>query len=176
MNVERLGTTSAKGGYGGDNHGEMACMEPCWWVMEGYEYGRGIHAYGGYAQVGGGVHGIWGTIDMGSLQKMDTCPTRFLKKKCHIPELLLQIRYMIKEIRSKCGKVGDYKCKRWAWWERLGGDGIHGAKMTSNGRGGLWAWVYAYMHMTRIHMQRHMVEWVFWIGFNQDVISYAQWE
>jgi hypothetical protein len=34
-------------------------------VMGVYEYGHGIHAYCGYAQVGGGVHGIWGSIDLG---------------------------------------------------------------------------------------------------------------
>jgi hypothetical protein len=37
-----------------------------------------------------------------------------------------------KERVNKCGKVGDYKCKRWAWWEELGGGSKDGMGNKTN--------------------------------------------
>ena len=55
---------------------------------------------------------------------MDACTTRFLKKKDHMSNFVPEINHVIKEKKernkkqkNKCEKVGDYKCKRWAWWE-----------------------------------------------------------
>ena len=53
----------------------------------------------------------------------------FERKKDSMPKIRPQTRRMTKERGNKSGKVGDYKCKRWVWWGKHGGGGMHGALM-----------------------------------------------
>ena len=66
--------------------------------------------------------------DVGSLQKMHTCPAGFMKKNDHMPKVISQNKHVAKERGNTCGKVEDSKCKRWAWLGKLAGGGRHRAK------------------------------------------------
>ena len=48
-----------------------------------------------------------------------------------MPKVLAQNKHVTKEIGNKCGKVGDYKCKMWAWWGKLRGVGGHGVEVVT---------------------------------------------
>jgi hypothetical protein len=47
---------------------------------------------------------------------MDTCPTSHSKREGYMPKSTPQNKHTTKERGNKCGKVMDYKSKRWAWW------------------------------------------------------------
>ena len=56
---------------------------------------------------------------------------KFKAEGSHDKNNLFQNKDVTKESRNKCGKVGDYKFKRWAWWEKLGRGGGHGSKVVT---------------------------------------------
>jgi hypothetical protein len=59
----------------------------------------------------------------GWLQKMDTFSIGLLKEKEPPAKNYSQNNNVTKERRNKCGKVGDYKLRRLAWWGGEPGEG-----------------------------------------------------
>lgn len=74
-----------------------------------------------------------------------------------------QIKHVTKDRGNKCGKVEDYKCKKWVWWEKPEGSDGHG--------GGSWGLLRMGMD---IHAYgKHAWAWAYEVGLIRAGNSYA---